>query len=347
MLRPLPNFGEHFRVTGEFCRQFLVNLPAAVRTGRLELENRRGLQSAIEAACFLRGRIIASNIEDAQRDVDRRLVQATWEIIQSYVSRTNSSYPKQTDLNQLQAFLLESQEVASVTEQPNNVLVVADQTTVPAKLTKKPKDGGHDYAGYTQSAFDAYQGPPHFYPLQFQQNVADMSFIPVQNTYIGPYVYPVTYPPLQSEYHDQTLQPQFPTQIYGEPSLSQPIFQNMNPQVEDVTRTSHLPPNNRIQELQNVETGGAPGLSQIPKRGRNSSFQAEQGFECVKARPVKRQRKLPSAPHPIAPIAEAPATGWVDDVFVDETPSSFADSVCKRKKLTDEQGTRGERGDHG
>ena len=346
LLRPLPNFAEHFRITGEFSRQFLEKLPSEVRTGRLPLENRRGFQSAIEAACFLKGRMIASNAQDARRDVDQRLLQATWDILESHKLKTNSSYPKRTEMHQLRAFLLGSQEVGGVMEDPKNVLIVADQSAGSAKPTKNPKDGGHDYAGYTQSAFDAYEGPPQIYPIQFQQNVADMSFIPLQNTDIGPYVYPVTYPPLQSGYHEQNIQPGFALQTYGAPALGQPIFQTLDPQLQDVAEPSVLP-QTLVQEVQDFDTGTPPGLSHCTKRGLDSSFQLDQGFECVKARPAKRNRQPATTPKHIASMAEAPGTEWTGDVFVDESPSTFTDPASRRTKVTNEQELGGNAGDPG
>ena len=346
LLRPLPNFGEHFRFSGEIFRQFLEKLPSEVKTGRLLLENRRGFQGAIEAACFIKGRMIASNTQDAQRDVDQRLLQATWDILAFHKSKTNSSYPKRTEWHQLRAFLLGSQEVGRVVEDPNNVFVVADQTAGSAKPTKNPKDGGHDYAGDTQSAFDAYEGPPQIYPIQFQQNVADMSFMPVQNTDIGPYVYPVTYPPLQSDYLDQNIQPGFALQTYAAPALRQPIFQTLQSQLRDVAGPS-IHPQTPVQEVQELDTGTVPGLFHGTKRSLDSSFQADQGFECVRARPAKRNRQPPTTPKHIASKAEAPGTEWIDDDFVDESSSSFANPKSKRKKVTNKQELGKDAGDPG
>lgn len=365
LIRLRPNFVEHFKTTGDICRQFLGEVAAEVQKERRSLEDTRQYHHVIEAACFLRGRILASHTQDAGRAADKDLIQTTWDILQSHTPKFPSTHLTQADLDQLQVFLVGPSEVKTVISEINDVEMVAEHSTAPSTPARSFNDGVTAantntslYTSFTddqhvpflamargysdQLAFpdlDCYQAQPKMFPPPFPRHTAELQFTPAAQTYIGPYTYPNifdTYQSLPLGWQDNTQLCKFPVgQLYSEAPLIGTMGWDIDTQDQDAIGPSDTPqtllPDRRI-----VETEIATNVTRN-KRNHIPSAQTNQPAKRSTVRRDARLRKHTATPKAIAPMASAPEKESVNDVFVDESPASVLKSPRKRKKVTEGQ----------
>jgi hypothetical protein len=372
LTRPRPNFAEHFKSTGDICRQFLREVVAEIQKERRSLEDTRQYHHVIEAACFLRGRILASHTQDAGRAADKDLIQMTWDILQSHTPKLPSTHLTQADLDQLQVFLVGPSEVKTVISGINNVEMVAEHNTTPSTPARSFSDGvptantntslhssctddqhvpflamAHGYSD--QLAFpdlDCHQTQSQMFLPPLPRRTAELQFMPAAQTYIGPYTYPNifdTYQSLPSGWQDDTHVYKFPGgQIDSEAPLIRTMGWDIDTQNQDASGPSDKPqtllPDRRI-----VETVIATNVTR-DKRNQAQSAQTKQPLKRSRVRRDARLWKHTATPKAIAPMASAPEKNSINDVFVDESPASVFNSPRERKRVTEGEGAEADVG---
>lgn len=365
LIWPRPNFVEHFKTTRDVCRQFLAELAAEVQKEHRPLRDTKQYHHMIEAACFLRGHILASHTQDAGRVADEGLIKTTWDIIQSHTLQLPSTHLTRADLDQLGVFLVGPSEVKTVISEINAVGMVAEHSSAQSTPARSFNDGvpaanintslhtsftddQHIPSlamanGYSdQLAFpdlDCYQAQPQMFPPPFPRYKAELQFMPVAQTYMGPYTYPTifdTHQSLPSGWQDNTQLYKFPGgQTYSEVPLIGTLGWDIDTRDQDSIRPANPPPTLQ-PDRRIVETEIATNVT-LDKRNHTPPTQTDQPGKHSTLRRDARLRKRMATPKAIAPMASAPENESVNDVFVDESPASALKSQRKRKKIAEGQ----------
>lgn len=353
LLCPLPDFEEHFKTMRDTCRQFLRKLEADVQLKPdTKLDNTRS-QKAIEAACLLRGKMIASVTKDAQLDADRKTIQTTWGILQSW-SHTfalQSTHVTQTDMDQLKAFLFGSTKVKSALLEEKDAKVTANYSTTPSALTDYPTSvitivpaadadtsahmSFHDAEQMSLSAVarghtGTYEPLPHIFPPVFSQDTDNTELISSLQMYLEPYVYEPnslqTSLPQPPNYQNETHEYGLSVRGCSGASVNQPSSWYIDSEILSASQESEVL-QTHLHDPRNVVNSDLPDVSHPRNTSDISSDQVKQASRGVKVRD-KRQRRHATMLRPIAPIGSAPDTGSsVDEIeFHNFTPQTALDA---------------------
>lgn len=332
-----------------------------IQRGRGSLDysrDRRKYHSVIEAACFLKGRMMASHSKDAQRTADEELIRKTWDVLQTHAPTIRDSHLEHSDMDQLQAFLVGPSEIKHIINMSESTSKVIDSNAAPPTpsrsftddvLTANTDTSIHtsfnedqhvqfpalagEWSDQTEFPTDSYPARSQTVPSQFPLDAADLQFMPSPQQYRVSCRYNDDFDAFldpTSSWHDAIHSYGTPGQLYSGVALTAPALWNIDPQDHHVLGSAD-PTQSLAEEKSNIDLETALISSRYTQRTHTLSDRATSSLNRSTVSRDTRRRRRPTTLKAIVPTLST----VVADQFVNESPAAVSNSPHKRMRAAE------------